>query len=163
MRLPLLLALLLTGCSKSGGGPAGEPKQVLQGFHIKQSVNSDPRWTLKSQEAVLLETSKEADLVQPRMEFFQKGKVISRVRADSGTVQTETHDVTLSSGVVLEGLEEQSRLETAVLHYSSKDDLFQTDAPVLVTKPGGRLRGRGLKARPDLSEVRIFNQETVVQ
>lgn len=159
----LLPALALAGCARTDPGQADGARQVLEGFSLRQNVGGDPQWTLKAEEAVLNETSQDAELTRPRMEFFQKGRAVSRVRSEAGAVSVDTHDVTLSTGVVLESLEDKSRLETEELRYSSKDDLFVTEAAVRVTRPGGRLRGRGLKAKPDLSEVRIFNQETVVQ
>jgi len=34
---------------------------------------------------------------------------------------------------------------------------------VSVQRPEGRLQGRGLEAKPDLSEIRIFNQHALVK
>lgn len=135
----------------------------MEGFALHQSVQGEPRWSLSAASATLHDDSKEADLAQPAMEFQKAGRTVSRVHALQGRVHTVTKDVVLSSAVVLEGLEERSVLKTERLEYSSKEDLFHTDADVLVTRPEGVLRGRGLKAKPDLSEIRIFNQESVVK
>lgn len=160
MRQALALTLTLAaGCGKAAA-PAEEPRQTLYAFKLRQTLLGSPRWDLSAERALLREDAKQAELVQPRMEFFERGRAVSRVRAESGSVQTETHDVILSSSVVLEGLQDRSRLETETMRYSSKEDLFITEAPVLVTRPEGVMRGRGLRAKPDLSEVRVFEQET---
>jgi LPS export ABC transporter protein LptC len=118
---------------------------------------------LKARAAVLQEDSGQAQLSLPRMEFYSKRRVVSRVNALSGLVRLDTHDVRLSSSVVLEALEEHAVMRTEELDYSAKRNLFTTEAEVLIERPEGRLRGKGLQAKPDLSEIRIFNQRSVVK
>lgn len=160
--MALLTASLACACTSQKEASPGEPLQTLEGFTLRQSAQGTPRWSLKASSARLREEAKEADLSGPVMEFQKEGKPVSRARALRGRVQTETHDVSLSSAVVVESFEERSVLKTEKLDYSSKADLFETDAEVFVTRPDGVLRGRGMKAKPDLSEIRIFHQEAVM-
>jgi len=130
----------------------------MEGLTLSQSEKGEPSWTLKSRRAVLREDEKRATLTEPVMEFYKKGKSVSRVTALAGEVETESNDVRLSSSVALESFEDKSRLTTTELLYNSARGRFTTTAEIVVRRPEGVLRGKGLSAKPDLSEVRIFNQ-----
>ncbi|MBI4061790.1 MAG: LPS export ABC transporter periplasmic protein LptC [Elusimicrobia bacterium] len=154
------LLLALSACGKAEEDVQGERRQIMEGLTLSQSEKGQPSWTLKSRHAVLHEDEKRATLAEPVMEFYKYGKAVSRVTARSGEVETESHDVRLSSSVALDSFEDKSRLTTSELLYSSARGLFTTTAEVLVKRPEGALRGRGLEAKPDLSEVRIFDQRS---
>ena len=96
------------------------------------------------------------------MEFYRGGRAVSRVTALNGQIATDTHDVTLSSAVVLNSFDDHSVLTTDSLSYSSKDRLFRTKSDVVVRRPEGVVHGRGMEATPDLSEIRIFEQRSVL-
>ncbi|MBI2788260.1 MAG: LPS export ABC transporter periplasmic protein LptC [Elusimicrobia bacterium] len=159
-----LAALLLAGsaCGRSGEAEREERRQVMEGLTLSQSDRGEPSWTLKSSRAVLREDAKLATLTEPVMEFYKKGKAVSRVTALSGEVDTESHGVRLSSSVVLDSFDDRSRLTTTELFYDSARGRFTTTADILVKRPEGVLRGRGLEAKPDLSEIRIFNQSSTL-
>lgn len=163
MTRALLALLLLAGaCSRRAPEEAEERRQVMEGLTLSQSEKGRPSWTLKSSRALLREESKTATLDSPVMEFFEKGKRVSRVTAVAGEVSTETSDVRLSSSVVLDSFEDKSRLTTDVLLYDSKKKKFTTTSDILVKRPEGVLKGKGLEAKPDLSEIRIFNQRSTL-
>lgn len=164
MRLLLvLLPIALPACHrKNAEGPREERRQVMEGLTLSQSEKGKPAWTLKSRRAVLREDEKKATLDAPVMEFYKAGRAISRVTALSGEVETETHDVVLSSSVAMDSFEDKSHLTTSELFYNAKRGLFTTPADILVKRPEGVLRGKGLEAKPDLSEIRIFNQSSTL-
>lgn len=163
MRLLLATLLLVAAaCKKNAGGAPEERSQVMEGLTLSQSEKGEPAWTLKSRRAVLHEDAKTATLDEPVMEFYKKGKAVSRVTALEGTVETESHDVRLSSSVAMDSFEDKSHLTTTELLYNSAKKRFTTDADILVKRPEGVLRGRGLSATPDLSEIRIFNQSSTL-
>lgn len=162
-----LLALAALGalaCSRRQAPSADQgARQTIEDLELSQATRGQKDWRISSRLAVLREGEAEASLSEPRMEFFSKGRLASRARARSGLVLTDTQDVVLSSAVVVRSLEDGSVLETEELRYSSKDRRFRTDKPILARRPGGVLRGRGLEATPDLSEIRIFHQESVLE
>jgi LPS export ABC transporter protein LptC len=158
----LALAAAQTGCRRKAQ-PEPTPRQEMEGFTLRQTQAGALAWELEARIAVLREDVGDALLSEPIMRFYRKGAVASRVSARSGRVRVDTHDVFLSSSVVLDAIEEHAVLDTDFLTYSSKRNLFTTDSLVQVSRPGGRLQGRGLEAKPDLSEIRIFNQQAVVE
>ena len=163
MRFTLAALLLASAaCKKSGEAPRAERQQVMAGLTISQSEKGLPAWTLKSRRAVLREDAERANLVEPIMEFYKDGKSVSRVTALTGEIETATHDVRLSSSVVLDSFEDKSQLFTSELFYNSKRGRFTTTADILMKRPEGVLRGKGLEAKPDLSEIRIFEQRSVL-
>jgi LPS export ABC transporter protein LptC len=117
---------------------------------------------LRSRLALLREEENAATLDAPTMEFYRGGRAVSQVTARGGEIETVTHDVALSSDVVLNSFEDRSILTTDSLSYSSKTRRFRTESAVVVRRPEGVLHGRGMEATPDLSEIRIFHQTSVL-
>lgn len=162
MRTALLAGLCAAAaCGPKAEAPREELNQVMEGLVLRQSEAGAPGWTLRSARATLREESRLTDLVEPSMEFYRKGKAVSRVTARVGQAHQDTREVRLSSGVVLDSYDDQSRLTTEDLTYAPDRDLFVTQADILVRRPEGVVRGRGMTAKPDLSEIRIFDQKSV--
>ena len=161
--LPLALLPLAAACHRSGGPAGEEPTQRLEGLRLSQSTLGSPGWDLDARSAELIEGDKLADLTQPALAFYEKKKEVSTVTARKGLVHMDTYDVTLTSDVVVRSLRDDSTLRTEVLRYSSQRKKFLTDAEVEVKRPGGTLRGRGLEASPDLSDIAIFHQRTQLE
>ncbi|MBI3553281.1 MAG: LPS export ABC transporter periplasmic protein LptC [Elusimicrobia bacterium] len=163
MRTSLALFLAaLAACRNAAAPEAQEPHQNLDAFTLEQSELGSPAWALKAETAVLKEEKRQALLTRPHMEFFKKSRVVTRLSADGGEINIDTADLHLSGSVVVTSVEDNSVVKTQALDYSSQKKKFFTDTEVVVTRPGGMLRGRGLEANPDLSEIRIFHQTSVV-
>jgi LPS export ABC transporter protein LptC len=158
----LAVLALASACGPRSAPPRADRKQSIEGLTLSQSTDGRPAWTLKSPRALLREDDKMADLESPAMEFYQDGKPVSHVTSLVGEVQTDTHDVKLSSSVVLDTYEDRSRLTTDLLFYSSKRGLFHTESAVVIHRPEGVIYGEGLEAKPDLSEIRIFHQRSLL-
>ena len=147
-------------CAPSAAPPRTDRRQTIEGLTMSQTDHGRPGWTLRSRLALLREEENAATLESPAMEFYTDGKVVSRVTALVGEIATDTHDVHLSSSVVLDSFEDRSVLTTDALVYSSQARLFRTDSAVVVTRPDGIVHGQGMEATPDLSEIRIFHQRS---
>lgn len=163
MYLPALLAsFTLLSCSRAGRF-FEQPQQVMEGFSLSQAYRGSSSWFLKSPKAVLREDQGLAIVSFPAMKFYKNQKPISLLSSRLGLVRLASQDMTLVKSVVVRSLEDGSMLETESLEYSSKKNKFFTDKEVIVTRPGARLRGSGLEASPDFSQVKIFKQKTVIQ
>jgi LPS export ABC transporter protein LptC len=162
---PAALAALLgaAACAPSASPPRSDRRQTIGSLTLNQSDGGRPSWTLRSRLAQLREEENAATLETPIMDFFRDGRAVSRVTALTGEIATVTHDVKLSSSVVLNSFEDHSILTTDVLFYNSKKKLFRTDSEVVVHRPEGVVYGRGMEATPDLSEIRIFHQHSVLK
>ncbi|MBI4371184.1 MAG: LPS export ABC transporter periplasmic protein LptC [Elusimicrobia bacterium] len=160
-----LAALALTAAACRRGAPPAPPeerREVVEGLILSQSERGRPAWTLRAPLAVMRADDDVALLSDPVMDFHRGGRVVSRARARTGTARTDSHDVRLSSAVVLDSFDDRSRLITEDLLYSASSGRFHTDAKVEVRRPEGVLRGSGLDAAPDLSEIRIRDQRSVL-
>ena len=135
----------------------------MEDLALRHTVRGILLWELEARTAILHDEAGEAQLAEPRMRFYRNGRLASRLSAHNGRVLVQTHDVFLSNSVVLDTVEERTVLRTETLNYSSKRDLMTTDADVHVQRPEGRLLGRGLEAKPDLSEIHVFNQRSDVK
>ena len=157
-----MICVATVGCGAKTSRTREERQQIIEGLSLSQSVGGIPAWTLKSRLARLREDEKTASLEAPAMEFIRKGRVVSRVTALSGEVATDTHNVILSSSVVLQSYDDHSILRTQQLNYSSKEGHFFTHSDVAIRRPGAVIHGQGLEATPDLSEIKIFQQRSVL-
>lgn len=162
-RAALAVLVLLAGCETRREAAREDRRQVMEGLTLSQSEKGSPAWKLDSRLAELKEDERRATLDAPAMLFYRGGKAVSRVTALSGEVDTDSHDVRLSSSVVLDSYEDKSRLTTTELLYDSKKKRFTTQAEIRIVRPEGTLVGKGLEAKPDLSEIRIFNQRSVLR
>ncbi len=159
--LTLALALGAAGCRRKAAAAGAEPVQTLHDLTMTQSDRGRPAWRLFSTTARLTEQDHQASLDEPRMSFYQDGKITTKLSAVSGLVQTQTQDVTLSTDVIVRSLSDGSTLTTSRLDYSSQRQKFHTDEPVVVRRPGSVVHGIGMEANRDLSEIRIFHQHAV--
>lgn len=160
-----LLPVILIACAACGTRREEvreERRQLMEGLTLSQSSKGSPNWTLKSRLALLREDDKRATLTDPVMEFYREGKAVSHVTSLFGEINTETQDVLLSSSVVVDSYEDRSHLTTSSLLYSSARQRFTTTAEVNMRRPEGNLRGKGMEATPDLSEIHIFDQRSVL-
>ena len=163
MKRALLASLLAAAaCAPAAAPPRADRRQTIEGLTLSQSDGGRPAWSLRSRLAQLREEENAATLEAPAMEFYRDGRAVSRVTALNGEIATDTHDVKLSSSVVLNSYEDHSILTTDALDYDSKARLFRTKSEVVVRRPEGVVYGQGMEATPDLSEIRIFHQHSVL-
>ena len=155
-------ALAGGACAPAVPPPRTDRRQTFEGLALNQSDHGRPAWTLRSRLALLREEENAATLEEPTMDFYRDGRVVSRVTSRFGEIATDTHDVHLSSSVVLNSFDDRSVLTTDVLVYSSKTRRFHTDSDVVVRRPEGVAYGKGMDATPDLSEIRIYRQHSVL-
>lgn len=127
-------------------------------FTMDQSNPNTRIWHLIAQKAILVEEDQKAYLTDPHMLFYKDNSPDTKVQSKTGVVQTETHDVVLSSDVVAVSLKDSNQLYTSKLFYSSVHHQFSTNRRVRVVRPSGVTYGRGLKASEDLSQITIFHQ-----
>ncbi|MFI5362261.1 MAG: LPS export ABC transporter periplasmic protein LptC [Elusimicrobiota bacterium] len=158
----LALALTAAACAPAAEPPRADRRQTIVDLTLNQSERGRPGWTLRSRLAQLREEQNNATLESPIMDFYTDGKISSRVTAINGEIATDTHDVHLSSAVVLTSYEDHSVLTTDRMVYSSKAKRFRTDSDVVVRRPEGVAYGRGMEATPDLSEIHIYQQHSIL-
>ncbi|MBI5883070.1 MAG: LPS export ABC transporter periplasmic protein LptC [Elusimicrobia bacterium] len=165
MRRILALAGLvaLAASCKEVKPDAHAPQQSLEDFTMTRSKDGVPVWLLQSRVAFLREDSKKALLSEPRLEVRELGKPILRAQARRGTAHIENHDVLLSGAAKLFFVQEDSTLETEELMFVPQTRQFRSDREVVLRRPGAVVRGTGCVAGSDLSEVKIFNQKSVIQ
>jgi len=158
-----LLLVAAGGCSPYAGERTYEEvSQTLEGVSFSEKSLGKPLWELTSEKGTLLEDKGLAELSEPKVMFYQDGRPSARARARRGTVEIRTREISLSTSVVLHSFLDQSELRTESLRYSSGRGLLYTELPVEVRRPGAWVRGEGLQATPDLREVRIQKQKTLI-
>ncbi len=135
----------------------------MTNFIMDQSDLKTKIWHLVADKAILAEEKNRAYLTNPHMLFYKNNLPDTKVKSKTGVVQTETHDVVLSTDVVAVSLSDNNQLYTSQLFYSAASHQFLTHKKVKVVRPSGTTYGRGLKATEDLSQIKIYHQQSFVK
>lgn len=159
----LALALLLAGCTSPAGGPALAPSQEAKGFDLTRSLKGEVEWKLQSPRAIFQEKDSSAKLDSPKIVLYKKGRPQTEARADTGVIDLGTYDTVLSGVVNVSNRAERIQLKTDLLEYVAKAKEFRTERPVEIRRPEGVMRGRGLTANQDLTEIHVRNQVTRIE
>lgn len=163
MAQALRLGLLLLGagaCAADPEGPAPAASQEAKGFTLRRSRAGAVEWRLDSPRAVFAEARALARLETPVIELFARGKTETKARAEKGEIDLNTHDTLLTGAVRVENAAEKISLKTDRLNYVASAREFRTDRPVEIRRPEGVMRGRGMTANHDLTEIHVKKQET---
>ena len=157
------ISSLSVGCSPYDGHQTyEEASQRLEGITFSEKKAGVLQWELHSLEGTVLEERFTAELDKPRLTLYDKGAVASRAESDGGTIHTLTHEIQLSTHVVLTSVKDRSVLHTDRLLYSPEKNKVYTDDPVAIDSPDGHMVGQGLEATPDLKEIKIKKQKTTI-
>lgn len=161
----LALALILSSCSRRPR-PVAEPAgQALRGFDLIQTEAGKTRWSLRAREAEMRDADGRVELYAPRLRIYDRaGRPASDIRSERGSFLQAGQDLRLWGGVVAVSRDEGSTLPTTIrteaIDYVSAAKEFRTDRPVEIVRDRAVLRGSGLTASQDLSEIRVHRQET---
>lgn len=160
----LAAILFLAACNGIEGPRAYEDAtQVLERVAISSKQAGVAQWELEAARAVLLEDRSKMVLDTVLASIYEKGRPSAKIRAVSGEMDTATKDVTLSTHVVVTSLGEGSTLKTELLLYLPREGRIRTGAPFELDRADALILGEGIEATPDLSEIKILKQKTVLR
>lgn len=163
MAQAVALLLLALGCADPQPERAPSATQRAEGFTLTRSRAGATEWRLESPRADFLETLARARLVSPRIDLYKRGRVETKARSERGEIDLGTQDTLLSGSVRVDNAVDHISLRTDELRFVAKAKQFQTERPVEIRRPEGVMRGRGLTANQDLSEIHVHHQETRLQ
>lgn len=134
----------------------------MQNFSMMQTAQSNPIWKLKAPTArIALDGS--AELEEPEIFFYQKGRHASTAHAKTARVQHGAEEVRLEGDVIIEAHEDNVTLKTQTLDYKAQADRIRTEDDVYIERPGARVVGKGMEADSALNDITIFEQRTVIE
>jgi LPS export ABC transporter protein LptC len=132
-----------------------EPSTILEGFEMTSIRGVSPEWTFQARRAEIFERLHLAKAVEISVAYLKKAEKISWLRADFGSIQTETHRMQVEGHVVMIS-KDGVVLETESLQWEPDSKKIVTKAPVLVRRGQSVLTGEGLVANTDLEDIRIL-------
>ena len=135
------------------------PDQAIEKFTITETEGGKPHWIVVAPTAKIFEDQKKAYLTTPVIKFFENGKYVSTITAEKGSVNMDTYDI-VGEGKCHVSTEKGEDLDTSNLRYLSKAQKIVTDDYVTLIKKGSVVHGKGMEAKPDLSDMTIKNQTT---
>ena len=100
---------------------------VLEQISKKNGITE---WKLKASSATLLKDRNKAVLKDVSIIFYTKQNTQVHLTANSGELDTKTHDMTFSKNVILR--HQHYTLTSETLHYAKKPHIIRSDARVTV-------------------------------
>lgn len=163
--IPLLLILNLAACSAGSDGSETKavPAQHATGVILSESEMGLGNWLLQAREANFYsEPHSFITMVRPHLIFKIEGREESSIKSREGRYDIDKNLITMTGRVVGVSLKENAKIETEKVFYDTQTKQIWVNAPVVITRAGVRVEGKGLRATPDLSEIEIFKQKTTL-
>jgi LPS export ABC transporter protein LptC len=103
------------------------------------------RWRLKAEQALMFDKAGQTHLRKLVANIYQKERAWTVV-GEEGDLDRKTNNVEVRHNVVLTS-DDGITLETSVLRWEAESKRLWTDAPVVLTRRGSVVQGRGLDVR----------------
>lgn len=130
----------------------GRPRvQGLTYNHVEQGVR---KWTLSASGARIDEAKKEVALSTVRLKFYPEGGGWITLEGDEGIYNQNNHHVSLK-GTVKGRTHDGLTLRTESISYDEQKQLVQSQAPVTITGPSWRVKGRRMTVWVPQSKIRF--------
>ncbi|MDR2665908.1 MAG: LPS export ABC transporter periplasmic protein LptC [Endomicrobium sp.] len=111
--------------------------------------------------SAIIDAKNIAYLDNPLIRFYDEGKYVSNLIAESIMVNMETYDVKCSGECVMNTINSEN-LQTTNLMYDAKNNLIYSDNDVKFIKPGETVYGTGFKSDIKLNDIVIKNQKVLI-
>jgi len=119
-------------------------------------------WVLEADGASFSETDEEISLTNPQIIFKKDDKEVSRIRGDKGSFSVQKNLIVLEGNVDGKDIKENVSIKTDLLNYDMTAKKIWTDRKFTLTRNGVTVRGQGLRANGDLTEIEITKQTTTL-
>ena len=165
--LALPFAALFAFAACGGGKESAEgkegPEQTAKNVLISESEKGASNWLLRAKEAQFFnEPVSYADLEHPHLIFNAQGMQDSEILSDKGRYDMEARLITLSGNVHGKSAKENAEIKTEKIYYDLNSKKIHTDAGFTLIRAGITVKGEGLRANPDFSEIEIIKQTTTL-
>ena len=117
----------------------------IKEIHINETLAGNLRWTLDADQAEVFDRDQKTVMKKVVIKVFTKDSTWT-VTGDQGTLDNQTHDVSLEGNVVVNSSDGLT-LKTTELAWRNGDRNLLTDAAVEITRTGTTIRGQGLDVR----------------
>ncbi|MCA6069526.1 MAG: LPS export ABC transporter periplasmic protein LptC [Endomicrobium sp.] len=137
-------------------------KQAIEKFTITQTDEGKLKMILEAESAIIDEIKNIAQLKLPVIKFYDKGKYVSTLVAESAVINMETWDVRGIGKCNMDNAKNE-HLQTTNLMYDAKKELVYGDHDVKITRPNETVYGTSFEADTKLANIIIKNQRTVLE
>ncbi len=159
--LPVLLFFAGCGLSDLGFYSADEneeePGRVISGFEMTETEGERVLWRLSADTAEFLDPDKVKGS-GVRVFFYDEEEGLeeerTELRADKGLYRRGSGEIFAGGEVII--VSGSRRIDTSDLTWLPSEEVFITDDPVKITTPAGVVRGMGMRASRDLSDITLM-------
>lgn len=132
------------------------PDQVISDFSITETASGKKEWNMKARKAYIYDSRNVLEAEDMEVVFFdERGRVKSRLVANTGKINRATNDMEARGRVVVIGSSGVT-LQTETLRWLSKTRNIISDDSVRVVREGDVLTGVGFRGDPDLGSFEIL-------
>jgi hypothetical protein len=175
-----LIVLIAPACGsrKSSGGSrqsaATQQNLKMYDLHVQSYTDAKLSWDVAAPIGEVFTAANVMRLIHMKSTFYENGQKSGGIASELALMATGANpqpvdgvglkdegDVYLSSNVVMVSTE-GTKVLTQWARYSHKQDLITSTAPVRVVRRDSVTNGVGMQARPDMSDLQIYNQTLVI-
>jgi lipopolysaccharide export system protein LptC len=149
--LLLIGGLAVHGYRRTGSPPpAAEPTPgpraslTLDNFNVTETSGDTTRWDLSAAQGEYFEDRQVTVLSDVEVVFFTSDGRTLTLRGDSGSLRTDTKDISLSGNVVATS-SDGYRVTTGALDYTNRDRIVKGDGPVDLVGQTVEVSGVGVR------------------
>lgn len=130
---------------------------VIENFEVHSFTETGPLWHLKSDKAYVFQEEGVTHIFGIILNYYTGKRITTRVRGKKGLLKNKEKTFRIEGDVVVTSSNGR-RLKTKYLTWYEEEKILRTDAPVLITFPGGNTvrSRRGMRANQTLEKLELF-------
>ncbi len=132
-----------------------ESGQTINNFTVVQTEKGKEQWKLEAQKAEVFEEKELCVVYKPKIEIYEKSKVVSFLTADKGIAYSNTGDIELEGNVEMVSFVDNVKVRTSKIKWIGSKRLIVSDEFIEEEKEDIIITGWGLEANADLSRILI--------
>jgi LPS export ABC transporter protein LptC len=158
----LIIAVLSSACARDNRSNENyETAQQASDVIISESESGSAQWVLYADKADFYQDAPSYSVMQnPHIIFNKNDKENSNIKSKTGRYDVDKRLISMSGNVVGISKTENVTIETEKIFYDMRTKKIWSDVNVRLTRRGVIVKGEGLKANSDFSEIEIFKQQT---
>jgi LPS export ABC transporter protein LptC len=134
-------------------------KQTIEDFTLTLTHKGELKMILKSKFAVIHDNI--ADLSLPVIKFYNEGRYVSTLSAESAEINMETYDAECRGRCDINTVNNE-KLQTRDLVYNAKEKFIYSDNEVKFSRRGETLYGTSFRSDTKLNKIVIKNQRIIL-
>ncbi|MDR0956302.1 MAG: LPS export ABC transporter periplasmic protein LptC [Endomicrobium sp.] len=137
------------------------PEQFMKKIFITQTKNGKLKMILKAETATIDENKNNACLKHSKIKFYDKGKYVSMLSAETAVINIDTYDIKCTGICTISDVNEEHLYTTDLIYDAQKKSIYSNN-DVKITTPSETIYGTSFESDNKLDKIIIKNPRTIL-